>query len=51
MDGPKDIWHIARPLLAKQYLGEFDLGHISPHALTHDFLGQLSFACGIPARR
>jgi hypothetical protein len=26
MDSPKDTWHFARPLLAKQYLGEFDLG-------------------------
>jgi hypothetical protein len=29
----KDIWHFARPLLAKQYLGEFDLGLISARAL------------------
>jgi hypothetical protein len=33
MDSPKDIWHFARPLLAKQYLGEFDLGLISARAL------------------
>src|SRR5260370_42135590 len=33
MDTPKDIWHFARPLLAKQYLGEFDLGLISARAL------------------
>ncbi len=33
MAGPKDIWHFARPLLAKQYLGEFDLGLISARAL------------------
>jgi hypothetical protein len=33
MDRPKDIWHFARPLLAKQYLGEFDLGLISARAL------------------
>jgi hypothetical protein len=26
MDSSKDIWHFARPVLAKQYLGEFDLG-------------------------
>src|SRR5882757_4244306 len=33
MASPKDIWHFARPLLAKQYLGEFDLGLISARAL------------------
>jgi len=33
MDSPKDIWHFARPLLAKQYLAEFDLGLISARAL------------------
>ena len=33
MDGPKDIWHFARPALAKQYLGEFDVGLISARAL------------------
>jgi hypothetical protein len=33
MDGPKDIWHFAHPLLAKQYLGKFDLGLISARAL------------------
>ena len=33
MHTPKDIWHFARPLLAKQYLGEFDLGLISARAL------------------
>src|ERR1700722_3165822 len=33
MDSPKDIWHFARPFLAKQYLGEFDLGLISARAL------------------
>jgi hypothetical protein len=33
MDTPKDIWHFGRPLLAKQYLGEFDLGLISARAL------------------
>ena len=33
MGTPKDIWHCARPLLAKQYLAEFDLGLISARAL------------------
>jgi hypothetical protein len=33
MHGPKDIWHFARPILAKQYLGEFDVGLISARAL------------------
>jgi hypothetical protein len=33
MDTPKDIWHFARPLLAKKYLREFDLGLISARAL------------------
>src|SRR5258707_11289901 len=33
MDSPKDIWHFARPLLAKRYLGEFDLGLITARAL------------------
>jgi hypothetical protein len=33
MESPKDIWHFARPLLAKQYLAEFDLGLISARAL------------------
>jgi hypothetical protein len=33
MDSSKDIWHFARPVLAKQYLGEFDLGLISARAL------------------
>jgi hypothetical protein len=33
MDSPKDIWHFDRPLLAEQYLGEFDLGLISAREL------------------
>jgi hypothetical protein len=33
MDSPKDIRHFARPHLAKQYLGEFDLWLISARAL------------------
>lgn len=33
MDSPKDIWHFARPILAKQYLREFDVGLISARAL------------------
>lgn len=33
LPGPKDIWHFARPVLAKQYLGELDLGLISARAL------------------
>ncbi len=33
MDGPKDIWHFARPLLARQYLAEFDLGLVGARAL------------------
>lgn len=33
MEGPKDIWHFARPLLARQYLSELDLGLISARAL------------------
>jgi len=37
MDGPKDIWHFARPLLAKQYLGEFDLGLISARSSSTGF--------------
>jgi hypothetical protein len=32
MGTPKDIWHFARPLLAKQYLAEFDLGLISANS-------------------
>jgi hypothetical protein len=32
MDSPKDSWHVARPILAKQYLREFDVGLISARA-------------------
>jgi hypothetical protein len=46
MGSPKDIWHFARPLLAKQYLGEFDLGLISGGKLGKD-LGEPAPSIGI----
>jgi hypothetical protein len=53
MDTPKDIWHFGRPLLAKQYLGEFDLGLISARSVTDVFSaavrGQLGKGLGEPA--
>ena len=33
MAHPKDIWHFARPVLARQYLAEFDIGLIAARAL------------------
>jgi hypothetical protein len=33
MQKPKDIWHFARPVLARQYLAQFDVGLIAARAL------------------
>jgi hypothetical protein len=33
MQQPKDIWHFARPALARQYLAQFDIGLIAARAL------------------